>query len=325
MTLPTVQKTWAFSASNRITYVSLNDTAASYMFGVKAFLKTAGYTVKGSCDGTTGAMDAVDRWATKANATTRGAAAGNAQSWVVLTDGSGVDILIAYMGSVDDRFLVSFSPSGVFAAAGTPNQQPTATDQQNFIPGTATMVGTATSGDRVWHAMVDSQNKMFRVMIASAGSFVGLTWGVEIISSRVTGGVSFTPPVWGFSWLPTQLTAAAGTGFGSTYAVNSRGGLAKANGINLNCEGGLEYFGGAPNNWGNVKTELQGATGYPIFPLSIGSETAGAQGPLGDLFDWWLGRTSSVSHGDVYGSNQFVCVGPGVFWPWTGVSPPTMA
>jgi hypothetical protein len=327
MTLPTVQKTWTISANNRITYVSLNDTSASLMYGVKAFLAANGYTVKYTCDGTTGptsGADHTDRWASKANATTRATTAAAAQSWVVLTDGNGCDILIAYQGATDDVFKVSFAPSGDFTVAGTATFQPTSTTQQDFVPGTITAVATATSGDRVWHAWVDSQSKLFRVAIARTGIWVGLIWGVELVSSRVSGGVNFSPAVWGFSYVKAQMTAAAGTGFGTTYSVNSRHGLARANSTNMTCEGGLEYFGGAPNNWGNVKTELQGSTGYPIYPLSIGSETAGAQGPVGDLYDWWLGRTTSVNDGDVYGSNQFICMGPGVFWPWTGVGAPTM-
>lgn len=329
MTLPTVQKTWSISASNRVTYVSLNDTVASILYGVKNYLVTTGaYTVKYTCDGTTGptsGSDHTDRWASKANCTTRFNGSAGAQSFVVLTDGNGCDILITYAGATDDIFKVSFSPSGVFTPAGTANQQPTATDQQDFVPGTVSSILATTSGDRLWSCWVDSQNKLFRVAIARAGSWVGLIWGVELVASRVSGGVSFSPAVWGFNYTPANMTAGSAIGFGATnYSVNVRGGLAKANSTNIQCLGGLEYFGGDAAQWGNVKTELQGSTGYPIFPLSVGSITAGAQGPVGDLYDWWLGRTTSVSHGDVYGSNQFACMGPGIFWPWTGVAAPVM-
>jgi hypothetical protein len=329
MTLPTVQKTWSISACNRITYASLLDTASSVMYGVKNYLvATGGYTVKYTCDGTTGptsSSDHTDRWASKTNAQTRATIVGAAQSFCVLTDGNGADILIAYQGATDDVFKVSFSPSGAFLPAGTANQQPTATDQQDFVPGTITAVGTNTSGDRLWSCWVDSTKKLFRVAVARAGAWVGLQWGVELVSSRVTS-VSFSPAIWGFSFITGQQTAQSATGFSTSYAVNLRGGLARANATNIQCEGGLEIFAGVANNYGTTKTELQGSTGYPIFPLSIGSSTAGATGPVGDLYDWWLGRTASASPGDVYGSNQFIIMGStgGVFWPWTGVAPPTM-
>lgn len=90
MTLPALQKSWLFSTNNRISFVSLNDTMARLLFGIKNFLVgTVGYTVKYSCDGTTGptsANDHTDRWLSFSSCTTRGAAAGNPQSFIVLTD-----------------------------------------------------------------------------------------------------------------------------------------------------------------------------------------------------------------------------------------------
>jgi len=326
MSLPTLQKTWLFSLNNRIAYVSLIDGLSSLVFGVKAYLKTQGYVVKGSCDGTTGAMDAVDRIASKTNFQTRNASAGAAQSWIVLTDASGVDTLITYKGATDDAATVAFSPGGHYVAAGTSNQKPTATDE--LISTSAfTLIGATTSGDRVWSCMVDSTHKMFRVLVASGGSFVGSVWGVEIVQSR-TVSVTFSPPVWGFQFDPSTAVNWNAL-FATLYSANTCGGLALANGHNIQALGGMEMFGqGAVisnTTWGNIKTELQGASGYPIFPWAIGSITTGAQGPIGNLFDWWLGRTSGANDGDVYGSNQFVTTKGGMLWPWDGVTNPVMA
>lgn len=92
MTLPALSKTWTHSTNNRISFVSLNDTMARFLFGIKNFLvATMGYTVKYTCDGTTGptsANDHTDRWVSFSNCTTQGANAASAQSFAVLTDSS---------------------------------------------------------------------------------------------------------------------------------------------------------------------------------------------------------------------------------------------
>jgi len=90
MALPTLVKTWTHSVNNRITFVSLNDTTARLLFGIKNFLvATMGYTVKYTCNGVTGptsAADNTDRWISFSNASTRGTSAATAQSFAVLTD-----------------------------------------------------------------------------------------------------------------------------------------------------------------------------------------------------------------------------------------------
>jgi len=324
MSLPTVAKNWIISPCNRITFVSLNDTMAAYLFGAKAFLKTNHWAIKGSCDGTTGAMDAVDRWASKANATTRGAAAANAQSWVVFTDANGCDILFTYQGASDDIARISFSPGGLFVAAGTPNQQPTATDEQVICSATSLINATA-SADRLWTGWATDDHKMFRFAIARGGVWVGLVFGVEAVSSTVVTA-TFSPAVWGFCCTPANLNTNS---FIGTFSANARGGLARTvvSSVPFSCQVlfGLELYNASVLTWGNVKTELQGAVGYPIFPVGIGTTTAGSQGKLGNLIDWWLARTTATD-GDTYGALQFIVVGTsgGVIFPWDGVTTPVM-
>ena len=50
MALPVTSTSYSFQINQRISFVSLNDTSARFMFGVKVKLKANGYTVKGSCD-----------------------------------------------------------------------------------------------------------------------------------------------------------------------------------------------------------------------------------------------------------------------------------
>lgn len=325
MALPALSTTYTFQINQRITFVSLNDTSARFMFGVKAKLKASGYTVKGSCDGVTGAMDGVDRWVTSTNATTRGANNTTAQSWIVLTDANGVNVMLAYQGASDDIFRVSFSPTGAYVAAGTPNQQPTATDEQVLCSATS-MINATASGDRVWNCVVRADNKGFRVNIARLGSWVGLAWGVEQVQSTVVTA-TFSPPTWGFAFTPANL---AGGNFNAAFSANARGGLARtvvsSTAFSCQCVVGYEVWSGSAALFGNTQPELQGSAGYLIQPVSIATTTTGSQGKIGNLVDWWIGRLSGASDGDVYGSNQFVVVGSagGVIWPWDGATTPVL-
>jgi len=318
MGAPSKQKTWSIAKCVRIPFVSLNGTMAAFLFGIKQHLKTVGYTVKGSCDGTTGAMDAVDRWATAANATTRGAAAGNAQSWIVLTDGQGVNILFTYQGASDDIAKVSFSPTGVFVAAGTPANQPTATDEQ-VVTSAASLIANTASGDRLYSVWASSDAKMFRAAVARGGVWVGKPMWVEEFTPIVEAPMSLTPPVWGGSNAAGNGGVAGGTTIGACRPIVS------GSPVNSIMQWGLEVFGNNSGLWGNAKPHAQGATGYPTFPLSIGSNTAGALGKYGDLIDCWLGRTTGGTAGDDYASLQFIGMTGyagdiGGVWPWDGAT-----
>lgn len=322
MALPVPQKVWTISANNRITFVSLNDTMGRYLKGVADFLLAHGYTCKGSCDGTTGAMDGVNRWTSVANASVRGANTATANSWMVLTDANGCDILLSYVGATDDIGRIAYSPGGLYVAAGTPNQTPTATDDQ--VLNTITVIGTDTTLDRIWHGWVDSESKLCRfALFRSTANYGCAIWGVELLSSRVT--IAFSPTVWGFKYAPNVLNAG---NFESAFSANSKGGRTRVNGVSVDILGGYEKFMNATLLWNDIRTELQFATGYPMCPLTVGSTTATREGPLGDLYDWWTGRGgAAVIPGDPY-NQQFIQLGDGsnaqalggLVWPWDGVS-----
>jgi hypothetical protein len=81
----------------------------------------------------------------------------------------------------------------------------------------------------------------------------------------------------------------------------------------------------------NEKPALQGALGFPILPLSIGSSGVSFRGKIGNLIDTWIGRGSGDVAGDVYGTNQFIAAtgyvgsaGGGGVWPWDGVTTPVV-
>lgn len=319
MTTPITVKTWNISPCNRIPFVSLLGTMGAYLLGVKNWLVSHGYTVKGSCNGTTGAMDAVDRWVTAADVATRATIAGAAQSWIVLTDANGANTLFAYQGASDDVARISFSPLGDFVAAGTPAQQPTAVGERVIASGLSLITNTA-SGDRLWSGWVTSDSKMFRMAIARAGVWAGRHVGVELFTSIAVSPMTLSPAVWGFVIDPAASTVGNGTTVGVTRPIVSGSGVA------ADMKFGIETFGNSSTLFTTVKPEAQGATGYPAFPLSIGSSTTGARGKFGDLIDAWQGRTTGASDGDTYVSATFIAMGGyngsgSGMWPWDGSTP----
>ena len=334
MALPIPTKTWILTTNNRITFVSLIDTMQKYLYGLKEFLKANGYAVKGSCSAGTGAMDGVDRWASAASVTPRGASAATSQAWVVLTDLNGVDTLLAFQGGSDDVCRVSFSPTGIFVAAGTPNQQPTATDEQ-IVFSTVTVIGSAASGDRIWNGWVDSTSKLFRSTLFSGGLHVGRIWGIEQFDSHMDPVVT-SKAVFGWGCSASQIalpngsvmqTGTAGCRFVVGGTVVSGGTYASVESF-PDSGATFEYS----QTWGLIKPDLQGSLGYPIFPLTLCCQTAGARGKMGNWIDCWQARLNALP-GDTYGIREFIAIGGitadasnqcGAMWPWDGVSDPVI-
>lgn len=317
MPLPTVTKTWIISPNNRVVYTSLNDTMARYLFGVKNFLVANGYTIVGSSNGVTAGLDAVDRWTTFNNVTTRGASAAAAQSWIVLRDGNGADILLAYQGGTDNIARISFSPGQLFVAAGTATFQPIAADEQ-VVSSATDLIGATASVDRIWHGWVSSDAKFCRFAVARAGVWVGRSWGIERFTPAVVAPAAVANPVWGFA-ITTQQLILNGNQAGVARATVSA--------VPFNCAVflGCEFFKNVIANFGTAKPELQSQ--WLVIPLSIASATTGARGKLGNVIDQWLGRTDAED-GSYYGQLQFLSIsgyfGSGGVWPWDGVTVPLM-
>jgi hypothetical protein len=342
MGFPTVTQTWLISGNNRYSFpVGGSSTVQGCMqavtFSIKAFLKTNGYTIKGSCSAGTGAMDGVDRWASAASVTPRNNGAGGSQAWVVLTDGNGVDICMSYNSSADDIFRFSFSPGGLYVAAGTPNQQPTATDEVPIWNNAITMVGTSTTRDRVWHLWCSSDRRMFRCVLYLLGVPI-CSWGVEKVTSAVLSPSTFSPATWGWAYMndPRQSSSTGSLlGAGQSPPVNGGGGVARVtvpvNGtINAVIGGGGEHFGSVGGQTDNgfvvAKPELQGGLGQIWVPLTcVGTTTATVSGRLGVRIDWWAAYTTSPStlpaRCETFDSRRYVAIGSGIM-PWDGVSGP---
>lgn len=321
MTLPTATRTWTISANNRVAYgAGVGTCLGNYFYSIKTFLKAHGYTVKGSCSADTGAMDGVDRWASGADFTPRGANPTTSQAWIVLVDASGVNILIAWQGADDYNCKIAMSATGSYIAAGIPNQQPTATDEQIFSSTSSIQhVGNVVAGDRVWHGWVDSESKSFRIACYSLGLPL-VCWGVELMSSGVSGTAVFSPATWAFLYAggtsASQLSESQSTSYGGMARVVVSGverlllvgGTMEVNNTNN------------PTNFSN-RMSLNDYQ-YPIVPVGSHSTTAGGKGFLGWRYDWWGSGLSSALGGYAFVGMTLIAVMGAIVWPWDGATIP---
>jgi len=336
MTLPVKQVNWTYNLNNRVAYTSLTQTSSEVMFLIKNTLTTAGYTVKGSSDGTVGAMDGVDRWTDATDAATRGETPTDAASWIVLTDGNGADILFAFVAGSDDAWSLAVSHAGDYAAAETPTFKPLSANAQelsSFFAPVRTLIGTQTASDRIVHLWLRPLAQGFRVMVMRAGRGVA-AFGVD----------KHTPD----SYAP-GVTVSAGHGFygyltamvgNNNAAIDPApfldGAFVTAVRTNQStrlatCARLYEGIGGSLNNsdaaslnqeWINgtqYVAELQG-TGYMLRKIGLWSTLAGSRGRVGMHDDWWVGRTLGAFDGDTYGNREFIVVNAatGLVWPWDG-------
>lgn len=341
MGFPSITQTWTVSGNNRYPFTTTGSATVqgcmqAFAFSMKSFLKTTmGYTVKGSCTAGTGAMDGVDRWASANDVTPRNNGPGGSQAWFVLTDGNGVDICLSYNSSTDDAFRFAFSPGGLYVAAGTANQQPTASDEVPVWNNSTTMVNATASRDRVWHLWGSSDKKMFRCVLYRLGVPI-CSWGVEKLTSSVLSPSAFSPAVWGWAYMnsPRQSSSTGSLlGSGQSPPVNGGGGIARVtvpvNGtVNGVIGGGGEQFasvGGQTDNGFNVaKPELQGGVGQVWTPVTcVGTVTVAVSGRLGTRIDWWAACSTSPStlpiECELYSGKSYVAIGSSIF-PWDGVT-----
>lgn len=346
MGFPAVTQTWIISGNNRYSFPvggssTVQGCMQTFAFSIKAFLKTNGYTIKGSCSAGTGAMDGVDRWTSAASVTPRNNGAGGSQAWVVMTDGNGVDICMSYNSTADDIFRFAFSPGGLYVAAGTPNQQPTASDEVPVWNNSITMVGTGITRDRVWHLWCSSDRKLFRCSLITHNGIVATpicTWGVEKITSSVLSPSVHSPPVWGWAYMndPRQgANTGSLLGTGQSPPVNGGGGIARvtvpvSGTVNAVIGGGGEHFGSVGGQTDNgflvAKPELQGSLGRIWVPLTcVGSTTAAASGRLGIRIDWWAMYSESPLtvpiRCETFNGKRYVAIGNSIF-PWDGLTGP---
>lgn len=359
MVAPILTKSWTITPNVRQAYVSLADTVGYVLYQNKAAMVAAGWTVKWTCDGTTGPAsdgDNTDRWLSKADADNRGASASAAQSFAVLQNQQGVQVLLAFQGAADHNARISFSPSGSFARAGTVTFQPTASDELVIQPPGDTLVNSTTSGDRVmtiWNT-TDTRNWCFALFRANTLlTYVGVERINNLCFQNIFGTTGSNEiPYVGYRFLSGSRATGAGNPL-DTWPNVAAGATGMLGFVARVFTGGalraLRAIGIGPNaafvpgtsitvaNAGTFTTDkpaLQNGTTSPMWPVYlVGERTANLDGVLGYPFDWWQMLTGTITvpavgdfipgwdPGDTPGvtpvrTNWLVSLGPAIVRPW---------
>lgn len=348
-------KNWTITANYRITFVSLNDCMSDWLYQNKVAMVAAGWSVIFTCNGTTGPTgsgDTTDRWTSKAACTTRATVDAAAQSYAVLQNADGVQVLLDYQGASDDICRLSCSYGGLFTLAGTSTNRPTATDELIFSAAN-TIINATASADRV--ISIGCTNESWWIALFRAGSFINHI-GLEKIDSACPSAV-FAKPYVGFRFTSNtrQYGPATGTATGipPNVAVGSAGCFgpvarvftAGANRNNRLGGGGINVNGVVANqvnpqsndNGGVMNTDqpaLQNLAAMPLLPIYwTGEQGANLDGLIGSPIDFWqpfsTNSTTKPATGDMFGaleysdsagaaarSNWLVAFGPGIVRPW---------
>lgn len=329
MAAPQTTKNWSISPNNRRAYTSLIDQVGYFAYTNKTRLLANTWTHVWSCDGTTGPTDAsdhTDRITGVATFATRATVAAAAQSWYVLQNPDGVQLMICYQGASDDIARISYSASGAFALAGTTTNQPTASDEIVFC-GASSIVNSGTSLDRVLQIWCAADGTAWRcVVFRNSAIIVSLTlekvspivgastFPVPYVASKFTvmsrvnwagtsdvqATVNLTPAIAyiGSGGLQTPGIANSKGWFGRVFTASASRAcrmfglpyLTNISGwsVGSNMDGAMVSSGSVPASTGGT-----GALCWPI--ILVGEKTANLDGPWGTTIDWYQVITNSVS------------------------------
>lgn len=321
-----VTKTWTITPNVRNAYVSLVSMMGWWLYQNKLAMTTAGWTVVFSCDGTTGptnSSDTTDRWASSANCQTRATSAAAAQSWIVLANADGVQVLFAFQGASDDICRVSMSQGALFTLAGTTTNQPTATDELIITNGT-TVINATTSADRVmsigctteswWSACFRAGAITLYLSVDKIDSACDTTTLAKpYVGAKLTNiqtGVSVGSPLGGHSSGFAQ-TSASWFGVatrvvtvGTNRIIRVGGGcrcapmVPGASGLQQLSAGPGDYSAWAamPNGYTVATTPALNGGGVPVLTIDwFGEKSTNCDGYLGSPIDWWYAHTAGAS------------------------------
>lgn len=312
--------------NQQITFTSLNQTLSAYIGGATTFFIAQGFVCAGSSNGTTAAMDGVNRWSS--TAAVRGANTTTAQSWIVITHANGAQTLFAYTGGTDDIARISGSPGGLFILAGTATFAPTATDEVVGITG-VTLINSTASANRVANYQVDTAHNGWRMfMFRSSVLAAALLWGELFDPTYLISPASCAVPVW-WGTMNTSSTSQAGGPQGA-FSASSLGGSTRmvVSGVPLtvNLGGTSKILSGGFNNETNVANELNGG-GFMDRAIGLCSTTTSARGDVGKRFDWRV-TAELKACGEKSGDSLWINLNNtstaggsvGTLWTWDGTS-----
>lgn len=297
MTLPVVEKTWQFDLNRTVlgatgVTVYAKPTLRAIKDRLKAF-GTLPATVSYSCGGAApvagAAADGVDRWAADADVV-HVAAAGTAHSWMVLNlVGMGTptpQLLIDCIGSTSSHFAeFFFSPSGAFTG-GTTLNRPTAADEYKINYRTNWLQAASATNVRL-HLWQSTDGACRRVAVMY-NNFLTSLWILDNLKNPRGGTAS--------PYLCTVIgSSGPSTDTGTFTEMFANYSLFVKNSSSVGTAG-LSCEGVSTGGLGAIQTSADDIdASWPILPIGVFSNTAGARGRYGQVFDLWYGSTGNAN------------------------------
>jgi hypothetical protein len=336
--LPPLDKTWLFNVNQRFlaSGSSLTDSRNVLRIGfVNALLGFASnpWTVVGSCNAVASGMDGVNRWQNNSDLTWVNAS-GGAHSWIVLQQAAlgpkvqlCIDLVTPNLGGSPqahgNMLTMHMSLEAGFGAAnggtdGSTTARPTATDEENSVitPSVGWLNGSSASSasrDYLVNVMMSNDGHCTRCFIRRPD--------VAAYTSMFMFERAKTPvPNWAH---PVVARWVSSTGSVPVYTVWSDNAYLRgrapsgAMGLFLTSEAWVNNMAGQ-----RVTTKNEIADEFELFPMGVASETVGARGRHGRIFDmYWVSTQLADGHsfpGDE--SRQLLVMGD-MAVPWPGVVP----
>jgi hypothetical protein len=353
-------KAWSINPNVRNAYITMLDMGGWFIYENHAFLKTKGWTVVGTSDGLTAAFDGpADRLASKANCQVIAAIVGAPQSWSLLENTDGVQLLITYQGSSSDRIRISYSPGGLFVVNSPATHQPTATDEMVVSTGN-TVVDPTVGLDRVMTIWASNDSKHWMVALYRNGTTI-TNIGVERVTD-ITGATGvFAVPYVGYRWNnytmassaattilggpmhnPTPVAFGAATFFGCGARVFTGAAFrtTRISAGNIFLSATPDGFNRSFGAFFNDSPALQGGLEHALVtPFWNGESVVNLEGFVAAPIDFYYSYTSSLTASPAFGTfypgwepgdtpgvtsprtNWLIAFGPAMVRPWRDAAP----
>lgn len=174
MALPTLEKSWNFTVNQATAAgASAVESGQRLVYGIISALVASGWTVKGSSDSVSGAMDGVNRIASYASWIGKNSDS-TARSWIVLRQplNANMELLIearAPTATNPERYWrLGFSSGGTYTGGST-TARPTATDELVIGAAAGDAFSISATASHVFHLVQSTDGKSLRLFILSGG------------------------------------------------------------------------------------------------------------------------------------------------------------
>jgi hypothetical protein len=326
MPLPTKVKTWQYNVNSA---QGNSGTRATDLQQVMYFYKTAvttfatlPWTCSGSCNSAASSMDGTDRWTS--SATLVWGLPTVAHSWIVLRQ-TGIatkyEVCIDLAYSDKERCAVVVSTVGFGTANGgtdgSTTARPTATDEYAVLTTANYWTDNYTSGTQGYkcHCLQSDDGQCTRFY--ACNTYQGCVATVFSFEKPISPISSWTNPWFSVSYGSANRALSALR----TVIVNDTA-VVKFRQSNLNSSAYLAtlfYIAGAAGEQaaGQVPNDVSGE--WPFYGIKIYSESTGARGKVGGVYDMYYGPTT-LTNGDQFdaaGSCEWAFLNDLII-PWNG-------